>query len=74
MAKKEVKDPIVEEFEEGTDGDFEFTRADLDAAIETAIAVTIEKAIAFAEQLAPGRNGGKRMREFFDGLAAKAKG
>jgi hypothetical protein len=48
--------------------DYEFTKEDLDARVEAAVEETIEKAVAFAEQLAPGRNGGKRMREFFDAL------
>jgi hypothetical protein len=67
----------IEGFEPNMDGDFEFTRADLDAAIETARSVgfsqAAEIAIKFAEELAPGRNGGKRMREHFEAIRAKAK-
>lgn len=41
-----------------------------DAGFEDAAKLAID----FAEQLAPGRNGGKRMREFFEAYRAAAKG
>ena len=41
-----------------------------DAGFEDAAKIAIE----FAEQLAPGRNGGKRMREHFEAIRAKAQG
>jgi hypothetical protein len=44
--------------------------ADFVAGFEAAA----EIAIKFAEELAPARNGGKRMREHFDAYRAKAQG
>jgi hypothetical protein len=44
--------------------------ADFVAGFEAAA----EIAIRFAEELAPARNGGKRMREHFDAYRAKAQG
>jgi hypothetical protein len=68
MAKVEKKEvPVTEVVTtlEQAVRDLEFQRG-FDAAAESAI--------AFAEQLAPGRNGGKRMREHFDALRASKEG
>jgi hypothetical protein len=72
MPKKEVKAPVDETAvlvsgEQTPEGN----GVDL---FDLGFNIAAEYAIAFAEQLAPGRNGGKRMREHFDALRASKEG